>query len=54
MHEKREEQFNFVKKVVALMLLGLWFGFFAYLLIDSTRERLWGGFHRFTFCWNLS
>jgi len=42
MHEKREEQFNFVKKVVALMLLGLWFGFFAYLLIDSTRERLWG------------
>jgi len=40
--KKREEQFNFVKKVVALMLLGLWFGFFAYLLIDSTRERLRG------------
>jgi len=34
-----------MKKIVALMLifiLGLWFGFFAYLLIDSTRERLWG------------
>lgn len=45
MLEKREEQFNFAKKVVALILifmLGLWFGFFVYPLINSTGHRLWG------------